>query len=597
MKKQIKNLLCLSIMSMVSCMSVVGCEKENIVPKVSKVELSSGKTSYSLGEKLEEFAFKVTYDNGEEKNISSNEGLLDAASFDPYIVGKYPLSFSYEGISTTFDVDVVFVPKTEADIFITNNKANVINTYRNTYHFNAPIGWINDPNGLCYYDGHIHLFYQYNPYSESWDTMHWGHAVSKDFIKFSDLPVALYPDTPNVDKALGCWSGSALVEDDTMHIFYTGATNAQQTCYATSNDGINFVKYQNNPIMPTAKAPENTRADGFRDPSVFKNGDSYYILIGTEDKDAGGQMHLYRSHNLTNWFYVGNVLKNTKYQRVNGCIECAEYEKIDGYDFILGGFMNYAGKGRYEFQNQSPVCYALGNLDLKTADFSATEIHDIDYGFDFYAPQIVSLPDGRKIMIGWMQGQGRSNPLQNAKHRWCGIYSLPRELSIVDDKLYQKPIKEIQNYFIDEVHVPDFSINSNDNVVKNIQGNKINLSFDLDINTASKAGVKLLQGDTEYCKLYLDTTDNCVVFDRTMGGLEITGQENNLDSRRCKVDLTKKVSLDIFIDVSTVEVFINNGEQVMSSLVYPKESGQSISFFAENGNALFSNVIKRDILV
>lgn len=162
-----------------------------------------------------------------------------------------------------------------ANEYIEQNRNTVIQTYRLKYHAMAPIGWINDPNGFSMYQGEYHLFYQYNPYSAVWDTMHWGHAKSSDLVKWEDLPVALAPDQ-EYDSG-GIFSGSAIEKDGKLYVMYTCVSNdLQQQCIAVSEDGVTFEKVPENPVLTARDLPENALASDFRDPKSVRT--QWHIL-------------------------------------------------------------------------------------------------------------------------------------------------------------------------------------------------------------------------------------------------------------------------------------------------------------------------------
>lgn len=177
----------------------------------------------------------------------------------------------------------------QAQKYIDSIKDEVaLSKYRQGYHFMAPASWINDPNGFIQYKGKYHLFYQYNPYGATWSAMHWGHAESDDLIKWSHLPIALAPsEVYDDDNNGGCFSGSAVDNDGILTLMYTGTTNneegtVQVQCIATSDDGVNFEKFEGNPVI-LPNFIEGNR--DFRDPKVWKEGELWYVVIGTSKID------------------------------------------------------------------------------------------------------------------------------------------------------------------------------------------------------------------------------------------------------------------------------------------------------------------------
>ena len=191
----------------------------------------------------------------------------------------------------------------EVNKFIDESKSLINRQYRQQYHFMGEVGWINDPNGFIYLNGYYHLFYQYVPFDgfKESEGACWGHARSKDLFKWEYLPVAIVPDH-EYDKS-GCWSGSSIYVNGILYLFYTGhyingEIQKQTINIAFSQDGINFQKYQQNPIIIPQDSISSTR--DFRDPFVFKDGNSYYLLIGT-NKDNKPCIALYMSKDLFNW--------------------------------------------------------------------------------------------------------------------------------------------------------------------------------------------------------------------------------------------------------------------------------------------------------
>lgn len=178
--------------------------------------------------------------------------------------------------------------------------------HRPAYHFTAPAGWLNDPNGLTQRDGEYHLFYQFNPYAPLHHRIHWGHAVSTDLVHWRDLPIALTPsDGPDVD---GCWSGVLVYDGDTPTIVYSGRHGESELpCVATgSPDLVEWTKVAENPVI--AAPPADLEVTAFRDHCVWREGETWRQLIGSGIRGRGGTALLYESTDLREWAYVGPLL-------------------------------------------------------------------------------------------------------------------------------------------------------------------------------------------------------------------------------------------------------------------------------------------------
>ncbi|AQU50428.1 hypothetical protein ARA01_10285 (plasmid) [Leuconostoc mesenteroides subsp. mesenteroides] len=201
---------------------------------------------------------------------------------------------------------------------VESKKIKLNNTrYRLGYHIMAPSGWINDPNGFCYFQGYYHIFYQHYPNDSKWGPMHWGHARSKDLVHWESLPIALTPGDKEDED--GCFSGSAVVYNGKMYLIYTGHHYYgdgdsdhfwQNQNLAISEDGIHFEKYENNPII--SQAPEDN-TQHFRDPKVWYNNGKWYLILGSQNKQELGRVLLYKSDNLIDWilaFYEQGILNN-----------------------------------------------------------------------------------------------------------------------------------------------------------------------------------------------------------------------------------------------------------------------------------------------
>ena len=202
---------------------------------------------------------------------------------------------------------------------------------RPLFHISAPAGWINDPNGFSVYDGKIHLFYQYYPYAREWGPMHWGHSVTTDMISWEQLPAALAPDQ-DYDR-IGCFSGSAIEADNKHVLVYTGVTKItlpdgreeerQNQCIAFG-DGRDYVKYENNPVVTGEMLPENCSRIDFRDPKIWKEEDTYYLIVGSKDNRQIGQVVLCSSKDLKEWKFE-TVLAANSTGKVGTMWECPDF--------------------------------------------------------------------------------------------------------------------------------------------------------------------------------------------------------------------------------------------------------------------------------
>ena len=296
------------------------------------------------------------------------------------------------------------------------------------YHFEPIKGWLNDPNGLSYYKGQYHAFFQYNPYSPEWDTMHWGHAVSTDLLNWKQIETALYPDKEYENDG-GCWSGSAIEHNDELYLMYTGVSKeyGQAQCIAKSSDGINFVKHADNPIIKYSPYCVNGRNSDFRDPKLFKAFDKYYAVVAY-GKDTYGEILIYSSNDLINWTFESVAYASDEYA---GTLECPDMYKI-GDTWVL---MFSAIKPKV-----AKTVYISGDFDGK--NFTPKDIYHNEIGGDFYAPQTLSSPDGRRIMIAWMYHWGKPLP-QGATV--AGALTVARELFFKDGLLYNYPVKEVRH--------------------------------------------------------------------------------------------------------------------------------------------------------
>ena len=275
---------------------------------------------------------------------------------------------------------------------------------RPAFHITPYVGWMNDPNGFSYYKGEYHLFYQYNPYSTHWDSMHWGHVVSKDLLHWNYVPTALAPDE-DYDK-FGCFSGSAIeLEDGRQLLMYTsvnqekledGTVRDIQTQAVAVGDGKDYKKYEKNPVLTAKDLPEGASKVDFRDPKIWKGKDgNFYCVIGSRPADGSGQILLYRSENGFDWKFVSILAKNKK--RFGKMWECPDFFELDGKHVLLTSPQDMLPEG-LEYHNGNGTLCIIGEMDQDKYTLKEQFAQSVDYGIDFYAMQTLGTPDGRNGM-------------------------------------------------------------------------------------------------------------------------------------------------------------------------------------------------------
>ena len=472
----------------------------------------------------------------------------------------------------------------QANSYVKNNREKVDNTYRQKYHIMPPIGWMNDPNGFSYYNGEYHLFYQYNPYSSMWGSIHWAHVKSKDLVNWEYLDIAIAPDEEY--DVSGCFSGSAIEKDGKMYLMYTGHQDPggfenlrQVQCIAVSEDGINFTKYENNPVIDSTKLPKEAIIQDFRDPKVYKKGDKYYSVIGSRNLDDSGQILLYSSDDLLNWNYEGNILQsNNEFAKM---WECPDLFELDNKDILIMSPQFLEPRGN-KYWNLHSSSYMIGNLDYKNNKYNLEKVEEIDYGFDFYAPQTLIDNKGRRIMIAWMQMWDRKFPTNELGHNWAGCMTIPRELKLVDDKLYQLPVEELKVLRKNEVSYKDINIKDNKSL-EGIKGQCIELELEVDMKNSNEFEILLMKGNNQETSIKYNKIDELLVFDRSKNGKALGGGEKEVRTyRQTEANLIdNKLKLNIFIDRMSVEIFINDGIKTMSSTVYPDKDSDNIEFYCD----------------
>lgn len=459
--------------------------------------------------------------------------------------------------------------------------------YRAALHAMPPVGWINDPNGFCFYRGQYHLFGQYHPYSTEWGPMHWAHWVSDDLVDWKWLGVCMAPDQEKYD-ARGVFSGSALVEGDLLTVMYTGVSftpegeERQQQCIAQSTDGIHFTKFADNPVIPSALLPEGADPANFRDPKLFRAADGYRAVMASKGKD-GGQLLVYRSEDLHHWALAGVFASG-----VGEMLECPDYHVIDGKDTLISCVMSMPNDG-LKYPSNNPVAYLLGKTNEDKTAFELESMAAIDNGLDYYAPQVITSREGKFAQTGWLNGWCSGFPTHKLGHGWCGCMSFPREMRAAGGKILQTPWPAIADYRADEKKAEKALAAKETYRAAHAASAEIKLV--IRPNGNSKTRVTFFENGGEQFILSYDPAGSVMTMERGKCGYDMRSDRREETFTQAYVPLRNgELHLDILLDVCTAEVFLQDGEVVMSAMVHPKAEQYEYSVCCENGGQMESTV-------
>jgi beta-fructofuranosidase len=473
----------------------------------------------------------------------------------------------------------------KANQYIAENQHIVNDIYRHKYHLMGPLGWINDPNGFSIYNDEFHLFFQYHPYSAKWGPMHWGHATSKDLIHWEHKHTALGPIGDGIEGGAP-FSGCAISQGDKHILMYTENWPKRQVqSIAVSSDGITYIPYENNPVISSNHLPKGAKKEDFRDPKIWKKGDMFYAIISSRANDLSGQILLYKSNDLFEWEYVNSICQSNN--KLGKMWECPDLFSCEDKDILIVS-PQFMEKQEDRFSNVHASLYMIGKLDDIKEKYTYETFDEIDHGFDFYAPQTILDKQNRRIMIAWMGMWERNMPTDDLKHNWAGAMTLPRILELRDNKIIQRPIDEMINYRLNEDSLHEIIKGEKQTHIK---GKVLEITLEIENIDAKQFGIKLFKSENEETVITYDVITSKVIFDRTRSGYLIQGntaKEDNSNIRKTNVDLRNNtLKLHIFLDKSSIEVFIQDGLRTMTALVYPKEHSEGISLFSSGGYAKF----------
>lgn len=476
---------------------------------------------------------------------------------------------------------ILLMPLLIGGITMAQDNAFYQEPFRPQFHFSPPCGWMNDPNGMVYYEGEYHLFYQYNPKDIVWGPMHWGHAVSTDLVHWKNLPIALYPDDIGT-----MFSGSVVVDADNTSGLVPGggliaifSYNIQAQGIAYSRDkGRTWTKYEGNPVI-------GALAKDFRDPKVFWYEPSkHWVMVIA----AGLHLQIFTSPNLINWEMTSQL---------SGGLAGGVWEVPDLFPLQFEGQTKWVLLG--SVSQMAPaggggVRYFIGDFDGETFTYNESDpAFWVDYGPDNYAGTTWSdMPIDKRTYIGWMSNwQYAAN---TPTERWRGATTLPREFRLIrtDEgiRLAQVPVASL-NQLREPLGTWDNLNVDGDLMLDKVQGRMLEMIVAIEPETAERFGIDIQRGtddsktrilyNTKQSKLYISRPDKTEAgsinaFTSAFGAPIVL---NNAPLR-----------LHIFVDESSVEVFAQDGLFSLSSLTFVNPANKGVALFAEKGTVKVSHL-------
>jgi beta-fructofuranosidase len=429
-----------------------------------------------------------------------------------------------------------------------------------TYHIEPKTGLLNDPNGFSFFNGKYTLFYQNWPFGAAHGLKQWVHTESEDLVHFTETAVRLLPD--HAHDSHGAYSGSAYEIDGKLFLFYTGNVRDENWVRDPLQIGAwmdkegKIEKFENVLIQQPNDVTEH-----FRDPQIFEYKGQFFAIVGAQSLDKKGFIKLYKAvdNNVENWEFVGDLKfggTGSEYM-----IECPNLVFVDDKPVLLYSPQGL-DKSELDYDNIYPNTYKIcQTFDTKNAELiGASEILNLDYGFEAYATQGFNAPDGRTLIVSWIGLPDVDYPTD--KYDYQGAMSLVKELTIKDGKLYQYPVEAITSLRDSEENFSEKSTTSN--------------TYELEVTfPANDKSELLLFADDKGkgLRLTVDTKEGIVTLDRSKAGVQYATDFGT--SRHCSID-KDETTANIFVDKSIVEIFINKGEKVFTSRVFPEEGQDGI---------------------
>jgi beta-fructofuranosidase len=432
--------------------------------------------------------------------------------------------------------------------------------HRPQYHLLPAANWMNDPNAPIYWQGQYHMFYQYNPNGAFWGDMHWAHAVSRDMVYWKHLPMAMAPTPGGPDKD-GVFSGCAVMDGDAVTAVYTSVNPETQSISTSSGDLTVWKKFAGNPVI--AAPPAGMDVAGFRDPAVWKEGDTWLMALGSGFRGKGGAVLLYESKDLRHWNYLHPLV--TGRMRAGASAK----DPVDsGEMWECPDFFPLGRKHLLIVSTERVVKYFLGRYADRR--FQPDTTGGVDFG-SYYAARTMTNTGDRRILWGWLT-EGRNAEAQRAAG-WSGVMSLPRELTLAGSRLEMRPAVEVEKL-------------RGKSLGASAAGDCLEIRAEIDPGDAVRAGLKLRAAPdgSEQTLAYYDRQRREICVDRSRSSTDASA-DRGMQSGTFFLARGEPLRLRIFLDGSVIEIFAND-RFCLTARVYPAgRQSTGIALDASGGTA------------
>lgn len=443
-------------------------------------------------------------------------------------------------------------------------------SYRQHFHIQPITGLLNDPNGFVYHNGIWHLFYQWCPWGAVHGLKYWYEIESEDLIHWINLGVGIKPDRDFDNK--GAYSGSALVTKNSIYLYYTGnhCDDAWQrtsyTCLANMRDDGSMHKYSKPLFGPSPHYTEHQR-----DPKIIyhQENQTYYIMLGAQSLDHHGRIIFYKSKYHNKDFTFAGELKVPGYENFGDMWECPSIEHIGEMDVLIfcPQHLHIEGRGNTIHHNG----YLIGHMDYETLTFHHDgQFHVLDFGFDSYAAECAAnIGDPSKaILIAWMGLPDASYPTD--EENWSGCLTMPRELTIHNRRLIQKPLDGFTKLRKESLPLDTRALPK---------------ACELDLHITGALEMYLFTSSTTRGLMILyDPLTKVITIDRSHMKKRFNIEQGESRNRTLLRDL---FSLRLFIDASSIEIYVNEGDALFTSRIFPEEDEHGFTIVGQVEGSLY----------